>query len=307
LPPGWTGKTNALATGVREAKGDWLLFIDSDTRHHPDNLSILMEYARRERTDMVSLLPRMRNGSFWERVVQPLAGMLVMLNYPIGRVNDDSDPDTAFANGQYILVRRKVYEAIGGHAAVRDKFVEDIHLAHLTKARRHRIRVVMAHDLSSTRMYTSLGSIVRGWSRIFYAAYNHSIAQLSGLLTSLLVCSLSAFGVFAGALAQSWHAGGNPYLSTLLGMSLLHLGLQASVMVRAYALSGNQRRYVAFYVMASLVMFWVLISALFKCFTHRIVWRGTCYNHLEQSLPVILPLPTKVFAATSEHPLKRSA
>ena len=32
-PPGWTGKSNALAAGAREATGNWLLFTDADTDH----------------------------------------------------------------------------------------------------------------------------------------------------------------------------------------------------------------------------------------------------------------------------------
>ncbi len=306
LPSGWTGKTNALATGVREARGEWLLFIDSDTRHDRENLSILMEYARRERADMVSILPRMRHGSFWERVVQPLAGMIVMLNFPIDRVNDDANTETAFANGQYILMRRKVYEAVGGHAAVRDKFVEDIQLARVTKAHHYRIRLALAPELSSTRMYTSLSELVRGWSRILYAAYDHSTAHLAAILGGLLLFSLSAYCVLAGTVT-SWHMG-HPgrYSSIVAGMCLVHLVLQVSVMSRVYALAANQRRYVAFYWLASGVMFCILASALRKCFTHRLVWRGTCYERIEDPVPIILPLPTAGLAAP-EHRLKQSA
>ncbi|MBI3464778.1 MAG: glycosyltransferase, partial [Planctomycetes bacterium] len=298
---------HALSTGVREAQGDWLLFIDSDTRHQADNLSILMEYTRREGADMVSLLPRMRNRSFWERVVQPLASILLMLKFPIDRVNDDSHPETAFANGQYILIRRGVYESIGGHAAVREKFVEDIHLARLVRSRGYRVRVAMARGISSTRMYSSLGTLVRGWSRILYAAYDHSSARLAALLAGLVAFSLTGYGVLAGTLAAWWHGHPSLFVSTLFGMSLAHLALQKSVMVRAYALSGNKRRYVAFYLVAIAIMFWVLASALRKCFTHRLVWRGTEYQRLEDPPPVILPLPAPVLSSAVEAPLKRSA
>ena len=308
LPAGWTGKNNALVAGVREARGDWLLFIDSDTRHAPENLSVLMEYARRERADMVSILPRWRNDTFWERVVQPLAALLLILKSPPHRVNNDADTRTAFANGQYILIRREAYESIGGHTAVRDKFVEDIHLARVAKSSGQRIRLVRAPDLTSTRMYTSLGALVRGWSRILYAGYDFSVAQLSAVLGGLLVFSLSAYAVLAATIASialGHHS--SPFVRVLIGMGLAHLFLQVTVMTRIYAITACDRVYVAFYGVAAAIMAWVLAAALWKCFSHRVVWRGTSYHKLQEAEPIILPFPTPQHSIPAERRLKQSA
>jgi glycosyltransferase involved in cell wall biosynthesis len=308
LPPGWTGKNNALVTGVRHARGDWFLFIDSDTRHAPENLSVLMEYARRERADMVSILPRWRNDTFWERVVQPLAALLLILKSPPHRVNHDADTRTAFANGQYILIRRQAYESIGGHAAVRDKFVEDIHLARVAKSSGQRIRLVRAPELTSTRMYTSLGALVRGWSRILYAGYDFSVAQLSAVLGGLIVFSLSAYAVVAAMIASSvlgYHT--TPFFRVLVGMGLAHLVLQITVMTRIYAITACDRVYVAFYGVAAAIMAWVLASAVWKCFSHRVVWRGTNYHKLQDAEPVILPFPMQQPTVPVERRVKQSA
>src|SRR4051812_38104679 len=124
LPDGWTGKTHALQAAADRARGDWFWFLDADTRHAPENLSIVMEYARSRGAALASLLPEMRCETFWENVVQPLAGIVLMQSYALFRVNDDRT-SLAFANGQYILIKRSAYEAAGGHHAVRDRFVED--------------------------------------------------------------------------------------------------------------------------------------------------------------------------------------
>src|SRR5207253_1979629 len=51
LPPGWTGKNNALAAGAKAARGKWLLFTDADTVHHAGSLARSLEEAK-ERTPL---------------------------------------------------------------------------------------------------------------------------------------------------------------------------------------------------------------------------------------------------------------
>jgi glycosyltransferase involved in cell wall biosynthesis len=169
LPLGWTGKNHALHLACAQARGEWLWLIDSDTRHHPDSLAIVYAYAQRTGAALASLVPEMRCETFWEKVLQPLEGIVLMRSFPLFRVNDDRSA-MAFANGQYILISRAAYDASGGHEAVRDRFVEDIYMAKRVKALGMPLRVAIGTEISSTRMYTSLGQIVRGWSRILYDA-----------------------------------------------------------------------------------------------------------------------------------------
>ena len=58
---------------------------------------------------------------------------MLMQSFPLHLVHSDRSR-LAFANGQYILIRRTAYDAAGGHEAVRDRFVEDIGLAQRVKA-----------------------------------------------------------------------------------------------------------------------------------------------------------------------------
>ena len=169
LPPGWTGKTHALHRAAASASGEWLWFLDADTLHAPESLAIVMEYGRKHGAALVSLLPELRCETFWERVVQPLGGIVLMQSYPLQVVHRDDSP-LAFANGQYILVTPPAYDAAGGHAAVKDRFVEDIALAGRVKAAGFRIRVALIRGIVTCRMYASLGQLVRGWSRILYDA-----------------------------------------------------------------------------------------------------------------------------------------
>jgi hypothetical protein len=278
LPPGWTGKTHALHTAAAEARGEWFWFLDADTRHAPESLAIVLEYARSNRAALASLLPEMRCETFWERITQPLMGIVLMRSFPLALVNRD-DSAVAFANGQYILVRRDAYEAAGGHSAVRDRFVEDIALAGRVKALGQPIRTAIGVDIGSTRMYASLPQLVRGWSRILYDAFGRRAAPLVGKIVEPLVFSQS-FVVALGAAAILAATGqGGPLAAWLTALAAVHILLQVSVLYRMYALSAPATAWAAlWYPLAGIVSDWILIKSIGMCLTGRVTWRGTVYG-----------------------------
>ncbi|HEV3120884.1 MAG TPA: glycosyltransferase family 2 protein [Isosphaeraceae bacterium] len=277
LPAGWTGKTHALHSAAAAAQGDWFWFIDSDTRHTRDSLSIMMEYARSHRASMASLLPGLLCETFWEKVVQPLLGIVLMQSFPPPFVNRSSSR-VAFANGQYILIERTAYEAAGGHYAVRDRFVEDIYMAKCVKATGRKIHLAMGREISSVRMYTSLPQLVRGWSRILYDALGRRPIPLVIAVLDPLIFSQTAHVALVCALVMLVVGVPGPFPIWLLGLSVVHHLFNASVLARVYRMSTPTARGVLWYPLAGLVLDWILFRAIAMCLTGRVTWRGTSYG-----------------------------
>ncbi|WP_435008529.1 glycosyltransferase [Tundrisphaera lichenicola] len=278
LPPGWTGKTHGLHVASGRALGEWFWFLDADTRHEPDSLAIVLEYARSHDAAMASLLPEMRCESFWESVAQPLLGVVLMQSYPLFWANDPSKK-LAFANGQYILIRRDAYEAAGGHEGVRDKFVEDIYLAKAVKSLGYSSRTAIAHGIGSTRMYTSLPQFIRGWSRILYDALGRNPWRLLIQGLDPLFFSQTAHVALVASLVML--ATGRPagmFPIWLLGMSVIHHLLAYTCLKRLYVLSVPRTRHVAWYPLAGLVLDVILYRAIRMCLTGQVTWRGTAYR-----------------------------
>lgn len=277
LPPGWTGKTNALHQCQEHAKGEWLLFVDADTSQHPKCLGVVLQDAIAHDVDCESLLPALESRSFWERVIQPFAGICLMVLYPLHRVNDPKEKDLGFANGQFILIRRRIYDEIGGHAAVRDKFVEDIHIGRRVRQAARNLRVVLAADLSAVRMYASLKGIVAGWSRILYSAVDARPLKLYLLFASVCLFSLLSYLVLIGA-GVMMLSGGGPYWTWAFGLGAVHQFAQTTLMARVYRASRSRLRYLALRPLAVLAMLYILARTIHMCQTHDVTWRGTSYD-----------------------------
>jgi glycosyltransferase involved in cell wall biosynthesis len=164
LPEGWTGKNNAVTAGARAAGGTWLLFTDADTVHLPGSLSRALEEAKENGADLLSYSPQQVARTFWEMAVLPVVFAELARQYPPSKVSDANSPEAA-ANGQYVLIRRDVYEAVGGHAAVSSNILEDVALARAVKSSGHKIRFRYAADAVRTRMYRNFAQLREGWTK----------------------------------------------------------------------------------------------------------------------------------------------
>lgn len=186
LPRGWTGKPHACWRGSRDASTEWLCFMDADTVAEPDLITTAVQAAQERGLDMLSLEPFQELGSFWERVIIPAGFLILAFGQDLREVNDPGSPE-ATANGQFILIRRAVYESVGGHAAVRGEICEDSALARQVKGGGHRLAILGANDLVQTRMYTNLASLWEGLSK--------NVVEMLGGLRATALAAMASFGL----------------------------------------------------------------------------------------------------------------
>ena len=166
VPHSHTGKNNALIAGTKHARAPWLLFTDADTVHLPGSLARALNEANREHSDLLSYSPEQIVVTFGERAVMPVVFAELAARYPPHKVRDQNSPIVA-ANGQYILVRRAAYEAVGGHAAVATEILEDVALARLFRDAGKRVHFRYAADAVRTRMYRTWPQLREGWTKIW--------------------------------------------------------------------------------------------------------------------------------------------
>ncbi len=185
LPAGWAGKPHALYQASAVTRGEWLCFIDADTFLTPDALASCYTKAIETQADMFTIMTFQILGSFWEKTVLPLVMTALSVGFSPRKVNDPTTKD-AIANGQFILIKRSVYDAIGGHERIKDQIVEDKAISEQVKWNGYRLIVADGMKVAKTRMYTSLPEMWEGWTKNIYL----------GLRDQPTLMALGVFGAF---------------------------------------------------------------------------------------------------------------
>ncbi len=265
--PGECGKPKALtfATSAHPSEAPWLLFLDADVVLQPGALAALLRLA--QDVDVVSMFPKIEMKRAMEHIVMPSVGAMVIARYPPQKVGRSSEP-VAFANGQLILVRRSLYEKIGGHRRVLDQILEDVRLAEHLKAARGRFLIIDGRALASTRMYASWSELVEGWTKNLYLLMGGRPRDVWVWGSLSLVLGLSGpVALLAAAAAGAWELG-----LTVYGVIML---MQVSLRVMA----GASAPWAVFAPLGAVLSAWLLLrSARAHAGGKPIGWKGRTYS-----------------------------
>ena len=219
LPAGWMGKPHACWQGALQAHTEWLCFVDADVRATPDLLGTALAAALDQRIHMLSLNPLQEVGSFWERLIIPAGLLLIGCVQDLRPVNQSGSNEIA-VNGQVLLIRRDLYFAAGGHAAVRGEICEDKALAMRVKQAGWSYRMLGAEHLARTRMYTSLGTLWEGLAKNATEILGNGPNTVAAA-TAALVIGWAAVLMPLLAVLAAIH---RPSAATLAGAALALLG-----------------------------------------------------------------------------------
>ncbi len=274
LRKGWVGKNWACHQGYQAAKGDLLLFTDGDTLHAPGLLRRAVSHLSKEDIGLLTLASRLRVVTFWERVIQPLMIFLIGLTHR-GRWVNRSDKPWAMGNGQFMLFRRDVYEAVGGHSAVRDRVDEDYRLACLTKERGFPTYLADGRDGLEVRMYSSLREIWHGWVKNAFPGMDFSLYKIVRGVVGLFLLMVLPFVLLAWGLFQL--TTGGPTL--LLWVSASLGGLIWIRLALAHALFGGGAGYALMTPIGAVTIAIILLDSARRYLRGGgVAWKGRVYG-----------------------------
>ena len=285
LPAGWVGKPWALVQGVRHARGDWFLFTDADSVHEPAGAASALWFATGMGIDALSIATRQELVTFWERAMLPsVLGMILFVSGTLGDINDPAKPKKALANGQYILVSREAYAALGGHEALRGEIVEDVEFAKLLKADgRFRMLLAGGDRIASVRMYHSFAEIWAGFTKNVYLGAKGNVFALCGgiaftSLISVVPPALALRSLTRGRFALGFEA---------LAVSTAIVAAASWGMRRA----AFPRRLALLQPLGTALFGAIIANSMLSVLSGRgVEWRGRRYHAAREDLPPARPI-----------------
>jgi len=267
LPKGWVGKTWACHQGSQAAKGNILIFLDADTYIEKDGLHKIIEtYLRRD--GVVSIQPYHKTKKLYEQLSAffNIIGMGAMGTFTI--FGNLLKPIGLY--GPCVVMRKKHYLDIGGHAVVKGEVVEDLALGNKLKKKKIPIYCFGGKGTISFRMYPNgIRELVDGWSKGFATGAIKTHVPLLLAIIAWIGGGISATIYVVEAIL-------NINTTAILVWTLTYLGYTIQIYWVLFRL-GTFRFYTALFYPVSLIFFLLIfLWSLFLTFIRRRVrWKGT--------------------------------
>lgn len=277
----WSGKGDAVQVGANHAKGEWIVVSDADGMFDLSLVRAAMGLVRHRDLDMLSILAALVIDRRFLRINQPVATMRLIRMFPLERANRGRE-SRPFASGGFYVIKREWYEKIGGHAAVRAEFQEDVSLVRLVHRSGGKTGLAVADGMLHISMYETPEAFRTGWKRIFIGVTSSRLSRLRKHAWRSLGQGLLVPAVQIGAMAAGIGAMIDGYI--VLGAAAVTIAgagvaMQVIALMRIYKMSGAPMTAVMYYPLGCCRIAGILFAAADDLAHRRIMrWGGKEYT-----------------------------
>jgi chlorobactene glucosyltransferase len=273
LPPNWHGKAWACQQLSQQARGEWLLFVDADTRLRSDCVSAALAVAWANGLDLVSLLPNMALKTFGERVIMAVIPFVFIACVPHFMFTWTRYPGLVAAIGPFMLFRRETYQKFGGHEAVRRDIVEDVMIARWVKRVGGKVALVDGIATLRVEFYQGFREAWHGLSKSAFPAFDYS---LLGMLLALAAFALVFLGPYL-FLYGAWRDGLRDLAHFWLPLAQVSLAWLAMWLINGRILIPRP-----YALLLGLTVLVAMLFSLHSVWSHLVgpgtVWKGRTYQ-----------------------------
>lgn len=171
----WLGKNYACYQLAKQAKGEFLLFLDADEQVFDGLINSAVHRMHFRGLALLSMFTNQQMKTIGEQLTVPLMHYILLNLLPLRLVYLSKNAAVAAASGQFMLFNADVYHQHEWHKSAKDKIVEDVEIMKQVKLAGYNGESLLANGMISCRMYTGYGEAINGFGKNFLAAFNYNI------------------------------------------------------------------------------------------------------------------------------------
>jgi GT2 family glycosyltransferase len=268
LPPGWLGKTHAMALAARHAiaihQPDYLLFTDADVTFHPEAIRRSLAQAVTTQADHFVTFPTPLIKTIGEGALLGYLGVMGLWATRPWLASDPKSVRDSVGIGAFNLLHPPAYQQLGGFDALRMEILEDLTLARRVKQAGLRQRVAIAPGMVTLHWAAGAIGVVNVMTKNLFAVFRF---RTSLVLLACVWFTLFCLGPIVFLIRPETRT---PAILTLIAIAAL------------YVLSSRHSRIPTWYAAlfpagAALFLYSLLRSAITTIQQGGVTWRGTFY------------------------------
>ncbi|MBA3662114.1 MAG: glycosyltransferase [Gammaproteobacteria bacterium] len=265
LPENWLGKNHALHFAAEKAQGEWLLFTDADVIVAPEILTKAVSFAIKNKLDHLTIYERHLRNNFWLKVILLGSYISYCMAFKPWRVSKPWSKKS-IGHGAFNLVKKDVYQAVGGHRCIALSCLDDLMLGKIIKNKGYKQAIVTGGDWVKREWYQTGSDMIEGLKKNSFAFFNFSsLAVAANYLFAFIYYFLPLLMVIIFSGPLGWVNGLNIILTFIISIRV--------------AIAFRMNPFFAFLYPLSMVMilYIVLISLLSTYKNKGVIWRDTHY------------------------------
>ena len=266
----WVGKNRACHEGSKISNGSLLLFIDADTEHQTHSIKSSLSYMQNSNLDVFTMFPQLTCSDFWGKLILPILISMINILYSPLLLNSKST-SIAYLIGGFILIKKQIYDDIGGHESIKSSFVEDKSLGERLKKSGYNLKLIRSGNFVTTYSNTGFTNNIDAIQRATSASFieSHLFLGLTSIFLAFIGLVLPYFLIFfITSLEISY--------SVLILLTITFMGISYLI---EFVDINHSKLYILFQPITNLIFFYCMILSVFKIYSNSsFVWRGRAYT-----------------------------
>ena len=191
LPNGWIGKHWACEQLAKNAKGNYILFLDADTAINKEIIKTAVSQMQIQSAELITTIPRKKPRCIAEKLLFPFIDWISLAFLPIKISQKLNNSYLSATFGQFMLFKKDAYDAIGGHKKIKDNILDDINLGRMIKKHGYKWILLDGTKHVESQMYENSKDTIKGVSRSIFPALNYHISILLIAIIILILLGIA--------------------------------------------------------------------------------------------------------------------